>query len=882
MPGVPGITHYNWRVVPFNGCGDGPVGVTRSGTLTGLPQQAVTLVYPENGYNVCAGVPRTFSWNPGTQPVGTQYRVEWVAFDDAPPPQGSWNTIPTSGTSVQITMPGVSGLTHYSWRVVPFNDCGDGPAGETRSGTLTELPTQAVTLTAPGDNDIIHSGVPYRFTWSTGTQPVGTRYRLSWRDHAGVPWQSVETSESFYDLTLTGNGYSDYFWKVTPFNDCGDGPDSETRTVRVGILVLEDLSDLACGSIEEYHFEMLVHPLPYADGMQVTVAWFVYRIVPDGQVPGQWTSVEPERIDELDPHRKVSLNLEEAGPGGYVEYIWWGVNALNGYGTSPVGANIVNPASGPTHVLYYDMVAGRVMPCEERYAVEGFPETIECDTRLVILPHPEEPNAWGFPEYTFDCSDLAIIGTETLPIYVTSAGVNLTVDLGANIQARYCTFVEAAGMLICSQTQSPFSYFRNCAFHNSAAAEAALMIIEGDVQIESCGFNNTGGNGIYLYDAGVTEIIYCDISGNGASGIVATGDCHSVDFRCCKLGGNGGLDYPEIMDEGSNLDLSNSAWNRFDDIGGILYYLIGPADELKFYEGRNTFSLNGEGWHIAGFNCVEQEHTLDVTNNFWSPGPDGTFDPSECYVSTNVLPNSEECTPLLLLSAGPRPNDETLAAIAAEADGLQRQDKHHGLYAKSGSVVRDLGQIVAQRLQLKEMAKSGDPQRAIDGLEELMASSRSSSDVAAIATDAAYAYFRHYEAGVSVRNANLRVRSLSEFGRFAVASALDLYEADIQSQSQSVLEIPTSYSLYQNYPNPFNPTTVIRFDLPENANVEVNIFNTLGQLVTTLLNEERAAGAYNVAWDARSSSGVEVAAGLYIYQIKAGSFTDSKKMLLLK
>jgi hypothetical protein len=94
--------------------------------------------------------------------------------------------------------------------------------------------------------------------------------------------------------------------------------------------------------------------------------------------------------------------------------------------------------------------------------------------------------------------------------------------------------------------------------------------------------------------------------------------------------------------------------------------------------------------------------------------------------------------------------------------------------------------------------------------------------------------------------------------------------------------IPKSYKLYQNYPNPFNPNTEIRFDLPEAVKVQLKIFNILGQEVTTLMDEVRPAGAHRVIWDSKSASGVQVASGVYIYQIKASSFVDSKKMVLIR
>ncbi|HEY3295833.1 MAG TPA: T9SS type A sorting domain-containing protein [bacterium] len=79
------------------------------------------------------------------------------------------------------------------------------------------------------------------------------------------------------------------------------------------------------------------------------------------------------------------------------------------------------------------------------------------------------------------------------------------------------------------------------------------------------------------------------------------------------------------------------------------------------------------------------------------------------------------------------------------------------------------------------------------------------------------------------------------------------------------------------YPNPFNPTTEIRFDLPQAARVELKVYNSLGQLVSTLLDETRAAGSYSIPWNGQNH-----ATGLYFCQIKAGPFTATRKMLLLK
>ena len=93
---------------------------------------------------------------------------------------------------------------------------------------------------------------------------------------------------------------------------------------------------------------------------------------------------------------------------------------------------------------------------------------------------------------------------------------------------------------------------------------------------------------------------------------------------------------------------------------------------------------------------------------------------------------------------------------------------------------------------------------------------------------------------------------------------------------------PTSFVLHQNYPNPFNPTTTISFSLPSADDVDLEIFNMLGQKVATLQSGQLPAGEHSFDWDSRSESGQTVATGVYFYRLKTSSFTQTKKMMLLK
>lgn len=94
--------------------------------------------------------------------------------------------------------------------------------------------------------------------------------------------------------------------------------------------------------------------------------------------------------------------------------------------------------------------------------------------------------------------------------------------------------------------------------------------------------------------------------------------------------------------------------------------------------------------------------------------------------------------------------------------------------------------------------------------------------------------------------------------------------------------LPQAFKLYQNHPNPFNPETVIQFDLPKAADVRLEVFNILGQKVSTILDQPLSPGTHSVRWDGRSSDGGSVASGIYFYRIKAGSFVESRRMVLLK
>ena len=88
--------------------------------------------------------------------------------------------------------------------------------------------------------------------------------------------------------------------------------------------------------------------------------------------------------------------------------------------------------------------------------------------------------------------------------------------------------------------------------------------------------------------------------------------------------------------------------------------------------------------------------------------------------------------------------------------------------------------------------------------------------------------------------------------------------------------------MHHNHPNPFNPITSLRYDLPEQAQVTLTVYDLIGREVTQLVNTTQEAGYKSVQWNATNSFGNPVSAGVYLYQIRAGDFVQTRKMVLLK
>ena len=111
------------------------------------------------------------------------------------------------------------------------------------------------------------------------------------------------------------------------------------------------------------------------------------------------------------------------------------------------------------------------------------------------------------------------------------------------------------------------------------------------------------------------------------------------------------------------------------------------------------------------------------------------------------------------------------------------------------------------------------------------------------------------------------------------AMILDLVASDAEGEAAAT---PQKFNLRQNYPNPFNPQTTIQFALPKESPVELAVFDILGRKVRGLISGSLPAGDHSIVWDGLDDKGKHASSGIYFYQLRAGTLTQTKKMALLK
>ena len=127
---------------------------------------------------------------------------------------------------------------------------------------------------------------------------------------------------------------------------------------------------------------------------------------------------------------------------------------------------------------------------------------------------------------------------------------------------------------------------------------------------------------------------------------------------------------------------------------------------------------------------------------------------------------------------------------------------------------------------------------------------------------------KEYKFEITTNNTSYRLKIIDNDGSYK-------YSEEIKTQNHA--SVPKEFAVSQNYPNPYNPTTTISYQLPVDAKVRIAVYNTVGQQVKELVNENQTAGYKTVNFDA-----TELSSGMYIYRVEAGKFSKTMKMMLVK
>ncbi len=133
---------------------------------------------------------------------------------------------------------------------------------------------------------------------------------------------------------------------------------------------------------------------------------------------------------------------------------------------------------------------------------------------------------------------------------------------------------------------------------------------------------------------------------------------------------------------------------------------------------------------------------------------------------------------------------------------------------------------------------------------------------------------------VNIDNLYWKVRTINDggIGPWSETNYFNIILTDIKNENQ----LPTEFALMQNYPNPFNPSTTITYHLPKTANVELKVYDIIGNEIATLVNEEKSAGVFEVQFNVTQDTRPAMSSGVYFYKLTAGDFVQTKKMILIK
>lgn len=329
----------------------------------------------------------------------------------------------------------------------------------------------------------------------------------------------------------------------------------------------------------------------------------------------------------------------------------------------------------------------------------------------------------------------------------------------------------------------------------------------------------------------------------------------------------------------------------------IVNHGSGPSPNAVFHEVN--FSVNG----VDVCRSVAMEDSIrkggmvlvcstsgDSNVNYWIAGKPGTYtieatvDDKQAIIET-IETNNKKTTTLKVYPA-PAVNlalRKTVTVSSSEGtsyEGTKAVDGNYGTrwstqFSDPQWIIVDLG----SQMQFNEVRLNWE---AAFGKDYSIDVSNDNANWTSIVKQT------NGQGGIEKYTGQWNARYLRVYGnKRGTAYGYSLYEIEVFNNTTSDLNdkdgnLPFNFSLSNNYPNPFNPSTTINYDVPKASNVKIEVYNSLGQLVTVLENTFRNTGRYKIIWNGKDQSGNSVSSGIYFYRMSAEGFTLVKKMVMMK
>ena len=329
----------------------------------------------------------------------------------------------------------------------------------------------------------------------------------------------------------------------------------------------------------------------------------------------------------------------------------------------------------------------------------------------------------------------------------------------------------------------------------------------------------------------------------------------------------------------TQLSARNNYWGNSQFFGGndpserfgnldVLYepYLSGPCD--SFLEEICPWFVTDKAGNIID--------TLYPSDSYKEPSDlDLLYSEAELYFNNNNFADAMPIYSQIIQLYGTEINSlraylQLLTSAYILKQSNEELDQIQNLILQSSTLTNDnlLKTILEQLARIINVNK-GEYLEAIDSFENIIVSEPGSEK-------AFYAEIDRYTTEILIETSGLsKSNNTTQTYGNKINNLIALYVNGSYSLNNKIQ--PSQYLLYDNYPNPFNPVTTIKYDLPKDALVQLEVFDILGKKITTLVNENKTAGSYELYFNATT-----LASGVYVYKLQAGDFISSKKMILLK